>query len=172
MLFRSLYEKKGINYDYYGSLLIDNYQTVDNLFGKGRNQPYYDYISSWEQGNTIVSSAFNMGYFTDWQKNAGFENSVLVINNAQTLSGIFIGNYGGVNNSNIDRWLAHDDSKKGSMNNWISTDYLYSDGCFVTTRENQKKILEQLASWNLTHGYQIRSGLYNTSYYRTPFGGR
>lgn len=55
-----------------------------------RNQPFYDFsLNQWVQGNTINSS-FNMGYYTDWQKDGGYENNVLVLNNTKTLSGIAV----------------------------------------------------------------------------------
>lgn len=171
-----LYEKTGLNWDYYDPLLVDKYQTVDNYMGRNgeRNQSFYDFSSNqWIQGNTITSS-FNMGYYTDWQKDGGYENNVLVLNNTKTLSGIFVGKFGGINNSDKDRWLAHDTSKKDDKGNWINTTYLlgdkeyvtgYSDGCFITTRENQKELLNTLKNtWNFTNGIQIKGSIINYNY--------
>ena len=157
-----LYEKQGINYDYYDSLLVDKYQTVDNLTGLSLDgtrdyaQPYYNFATgNWIQGNTIVSCVFNMGYYhnenakvDDWRfSSAVAMTNVLQINNATTLSNINTGNNGG---GNI-RWLEHDD------NNLL---FQYSDGCFVTTVDNQKELLERLKNWNTGYGYQIKSTIY------------
>ena len=107
-----LYEKQGINYDYYDYLLVDKYQTVDNLTGLSLDgtrdyaQPYYNFATgNWIQGNTIVSSVFNMGYYhnenakvDDWRfSSAVAMTNVLQINNATTLSNINTGNNGGGN---------------------------------------------------------------------------
>ena len=174
-----LYEKTGLNWDYYDSLAVDKYQTVDNLTGLSANgkksyaQPFYDFASGhWIQGNTINSS-FNMGYYTDdWQKDGGYQNNVLVLNNAKTISGITIGKFGGVNNSAKNRWLAHDTSKKNLDGTWSDWTYGnsnvtgYSDGCFITTRPNQNKLLNsQLRdTWKFTHGIQIKGTIVNDSY--------
>lgn len=173
-----LYEKQGINYDGYDSLLLGHYQTVDNLTSEdnNRNQSYYDAATQrWIQGNT-VNSSFNMGYYTDWRSMSCFENNVLVLNNATTISGIAIGNNGGRDNSYEDRWLEHDNSKKDkTTNNWITTTFFtnhkyiptqYSDGCFVTTRENQRRLLEKLQRWGLAGGYQIAGTIVERKYRR------
>lgn len=73
--------------------------------------------------------------------------NVLQINNATTLSNINTGNNGG---GDI-RWLEHDD------NNLL---FQYSDGCFVTTVDNQKELLERLKNWNTSYGYQIKTTIY------------
>ena len=173
-----LYEKQGINYDGYDSLLLGQYQTVDNLTSEdnNRNQPYYDAATQkWVQGNT-VNSSFNMGYYTDWRGSSCFENNVLVLNNATTVSGIRIGNNGGRDNSYEDRWLGHDNSKKDkTTNNWITTTFFtndkyiptqYSDGCFVTTRETQRRLLEKLQRWGMAGGYQIAGTIMEQRYNR------
>lgn len=153
-----LYEKQGINYDYYDSLLLDKYQTVDNLVSlsldgtKDYAQPYYVFGQGWLQGNTIYSAEFDMGYYhnkntkiDDWRFSSSVAmTNVLQINNASTLSNIYIGNDGG----GSIRWLEHDD------NNLL---FQYSDGCFVTTVENQRKLLEKLETWNTSYGYQIKT---------------
>ncbi|MFC2282231.1 MAG: hypothetical protein ACFNLN_11735, partial [Treponema socranskii subsp. buccale] len=172
-----LYEKQGINYDRYDSLLLGKYQTVDNLTGNddkhNRNQAYYDETrQTWIQGNT-VNSSFNMGYYTDWRGTSCFENNVLVLNNTATIGGTMIGNFGCEYNLYTDRWLAHDNSKKDDTNNWITTTFVdggkrfstqYSDGCFVTTRENQRRLLEKLQKWGLAGGYQITGTIVGQKY--------
>ena len=172
-----LYEKQGINYDGYDSLLLGKYQTVDNLTGNddkhNRNQAYYDEArQTWIQGNT-VNSSFNMGYYTDWRGTSCFENKVLVLNNTSTIGGTMIGNFGCEYNLYTDRWLAHDNSKKDDTNNWITTTFVeggkrfstqYSDGCFVTTRENQRRLLEKLQKWGLAGGYQITGTIVGQKY--------
>ena len=183
-----LYEKTGLNWDYYDSLLVEKYQSVDNLTGTDYNQPFYDFASQqWIQGNT-VNSNFYMGYYTDGQEKSykytdstktttelKYENDVLVLNSSSTISGISIGKYGGENNSRSDRWLGHDTSKKNSNDTW--TDYTYedsngkdiitgySDGCFITTRPNQAMLLNRLRNnWKFTNGIQIRGTIVNDSY--------
>ncbi len=181
-----LYEKTGINYEYYDRLIVDHYQTVDNYMSQeGTNQPIYDFSSKqWIQGNTVIGN-FNMGYYTDGQeisykyKDAKkeevvrkYENDSLVINNTYTLNNV-VGNHGGIGNSWNDRWLGHDTSNNinGSYVDTIYTlngkDYItgYSDGCFITTRENQKELMNNLKNkWKFTNGIQIKGSIINYNY--------
>ena len=169
-----LYKKEGINYDYFDAILLNNYQTVDNLVGMGSSynyaQPYARGENDYVQGNTIVSENFNLGYYTDSRGDSSFENKVLVANNATTLSGEFIGNDGNVKTDTasenlIGRWLFHDDTKWSYDNNaWIRTDYLASDGCCVTDVQNQIILLNTLKRWNVGSGYQIHANLITRAY--------
>ena len=133
---------------------------------------YDETRQTWIQGNT-VNSSFNMGYYTDWRGTSCFENNVLVLNNTATIGGTMIGNFGCEYNLYTDRWLAHDNSKKDDTNNWITTTFVdggkrfstqYSDGCFVTTRENQRRLLEKLQKWGLAGGYQITGTIVGQKY--------
>ena len=164
-----LYEKNGINYDYYSQHLVDKYQTVDNQTSGNSNQPFYT-GSNWIQGNTIISGNFNMQYSTKSQ----YLNDVLVINNANTLGTLPYINYIGNNGNHYydeGRWLAHDNTKVVD-NTAIYYPYQYSDGCFVTTHQSQKELLDILYSWQLAQGYQISTTLINGSYNKIPFGSR
>lgn len=164
-----LYEKQGINYDYYDSLLLDKYQTVDNLTQGSQNQSFFSSIN-WLQGNTIISNNFNIQYYTKSQ----YLNDVLIINNANTLGTPLYKNYIGNEGNHYkgeSRWLVHDNTKIEN-NNITYYPYQYSDGCFVTTYQNQELLLNKLQIWNLSKGYQINTYLLNESYYKTPYGQR
>lgn len=164
-----LYEKQGINYDYYDSLLLDKYQTVDNLTQGSQNQSFFSGIN-WLQGNTIISNNFNIQYYTKSQ----YLNDVLIINNANTLGTPLYKNYIGNEGNHYkgeSRWLVHDNTKIEN-NNITYYPYQYSDGCFVTTYQNQELLLNKLQIWNLSKGYQINTYLLNESYYKTPYGQR
>ena len=171
-----LYEKTGINYDYYDSLLVDKYQTVVNLSSIASDTAFYMFGNGYISGNTI-SSDFYMGYYTNWESKSytqdgkiKYENDVLVLNNTKTISGINIGLHGGENNNWTDRWLAHDTSKLLNNGTYIDTTYGgdivtgYSAGCFITTRDNQNSLLQYLGNWNFSHGIQISGTIYNDSY--------
>ena len=82
---------------------------------------------------------------------------------------------GGKNDSWNDRWLGHDTSKKDDNGKWIDTFYKdsrgnkivtgYSDGCFITTRQNQAKLLNRLRNdWQFINGIQIKGSIFNDSY--------
>jgi hypothetical protein len=159
----TVYQKKGINYDYYDSFTVMSEQTVDNMFKSlsnpslNYNQPYYAFGQGWVQGNTVSSSDYNMEYISS---SGSFEGAVLVKNRAYTISGNFINNkgQGGVD---ANRWLEH--ANKGSSK---SSDYntYRSDGCDIVSYNSQTALLEKLQSWQLRNGYQIRTHLENRKY--------
>ncbi|MDR2211183.1 MAG: hypothetical protein LBO65_06965 [Spirochaetaceae bacterium] len=133
-------------------IIIDRYQTVDNTVKGGTNSPWKHPVYGTIQGNTIAPGTFNMEYLGT---SASFKNSVLVINNALTLSGIKINNRGRDPSLSAwsARWLGHDNKTEGTIN-------VLSDGCFVTTIPNQLRLLQWLKNQGLQSGYQIKTRLY------------
>lgn len=166
-----LYQKTGLNWNYYDFCVVENYQTVDNLVSGSYAQPYQGYNLNcvlekiWLQGNTVVSD-FNLGYYTDGTENAGYQNSVLVTNNATTIDGTFIGK-DGRDRPGALRWLEHDTSKWDvNKKDFVDLGTGKSDGCFITTIENQKELLQTLNSWNLSNGTQIGGSTINNMSYK------
>ena len=174
-----LYEKTGLNWGYYDSSLVEHYQTVDNLVGDTFAQPYNGYTPNnllekkWIQGNTVVSD-FYMGYYTDGTETSGYKNPALIINNATTVDGTKILN-DGRDKPDEPRWLGHDTSKKEMKKNnltgkaewtgnWIDLKTGKSDGCFITTIDNQKALLHLLNDWHFTNGVQIKGTINNMNY--------
>jgi hypothetical protein len=150
---RIVYRKMDLNYRTLDILAVDRYQTVDNYTKNNSDEPMNHPVYGNIQGNTVAPGSFNMQYYSE----SWFRNSVLVINNAKTISGIFINNSGRMNNDTMgDRWLGHDSWKNGSNPSLT----LWSSGCFVTTSENQYELLQTLKRWNLQRGYQIKTRLY------------
>ncbi|MDR1505574.1 MAG: hypothetical protein LBI67_00575, partial [Treponema sp.] len=158
-----VYYKVGINYNFSDVLVMGNYQTVDNTTQSGMNEPYYSpRHGGWVQGNTVAAGVFNMQYYSK----SHFTENVLVINNARTISGIFINSLGLEGDATSGpRWLEHD--------NWIQGkndpgNVKLSDGCFITTVENQGIVLAKLAEFGLTRGYQIKTTLHDKKYVVAP----
>ena len=156
------FEKKGVNTSVYERYTVDGYQTVDNMITNSKNddlnQPYFDEYLGWVQGNTIVSSTYNMGYYTDYRGvSANYKGNVLVINNARTIAGYTVDNNGhGVLDDG--RWLGHSNRGASKTTDWENTS---SDGCSITSYTNHMNLTEKLESWGLNNGYQIGTRLYD-----------
>ncbi|MDR2662453.1 MAG: hypothetical protein LBC31_05600 [Treponema sp.] len=149
-----VYRKMDLNYQTLDSITISKYQTVDNYTLEDSDEPMKHPVYGNIQGNTVAPGSFNMQYYSE----SWFKNNVLVINNARTISGISINNSGRMNNDTAGaRWLEHDAWKNGYSHPKLT---LWSTGCFVTTPENQYKLLQTLNRWNLQRGYQIKTRLY------------
>ena len=160
------YELTGENYDYSKPLVIDNYQTVDNMaFSQScpdvdRNQPYYK-DGKYVQGNTIMGDInFAYGTSKEYSSNSYVEN-VLVANNGTTMQGSKIGNNGKDDSSDL-RFLAH--GSDYITDEIVKSSNPTSDGCFVTTQENQKKLMNTLALWKIPENTQIRFHLKDSAY--------
>jgi hypothetical protein len=152
---RITYTKFDLNYKQIATMTVDRYQTVDNYTINGSDQPFMHSVYGSIQGNTIAPGVFNMQYFDG----SSFKHDVLVINNATTISGTVINNFG--QDSTLKgwsaRWLEHDNNAGDSINVW-------SNGCFVTTTDHQYQVLQTLKDWGLQRGYQIRTRLYEWDY--------
>ena len=88
-------------YEGYDSCTVSGYPTIDNLVNdsKNQNQPHKDAVHGWIQGNTIVSDHYNMQYLGT---SGSFQGSVLVVNNAKTISGLQVDNVGKIANQTKD----------------------------------------------------------------------
>lgn len=65
------------------------------------------------------------------------------------------------------RWLEHDTSKwDANKKDFVDLGTGKSDGCFITTIENQKELLQTLNSWNLSNGTQIGGSIINNMSYK------
>ena len=161
-----VYNIEGLNYDYYDTSVIDNYQTVDNMaFSQSfpdvdRNQPYYK-DGKYVQGNTIMGDInFAYGTSKEYSSNS-YVGNVLVANNGTTMQGSKIGNNGKDDCSDL-RFLAHGSSYKDGKK--VLSSNPTSDGCFVTTQENQKKLMNTLALWKIPENTQIRFHIKDSAY--------
>jgi len=148
---KMIFRKYDLNNQLIDTHTVNNVQTVDvyNKYDEvnkvDRRQPVKNYPQFKDklEGNTVVSD-FSLKLVADPSKNTNWAMNIL---NAKTLDGDWInknstdGQTGGV-------WGAH-----------AGTIFLTSDGCFIITNEEYKKLLSILNSWGVKNGDVIKGNL-------------
>lgn len=86
------------------------------------------------------------------------------VSSFKTLNGTIVGK-DGRDVPGALRWLGHDTSKKDTnKNDYIDFGTGKSDGCFITSIDNQKELLKLFSDWKFTNGVQLKGTINNMSY--------